>query len=64
VRFHRIGLLIRRGELKDQMTAQGRFARPDMTHHHIKSPAETDGELQLLQTTDMLGGLKEKFGLG
>ena len=46
------------------MTAQGRFARPDMTDHHIESPAETDGELQLLQTTDMLGGLKEKLGLG
>jgi hypothetical protein len=35
-----------------------------MTHNHIQAAAETDGELQLLKTTDVLGGLKEKLRLG
>jgi len=50
-------------ELPDQHARQGCLPRAHIPDDHVEPPAQADGDLQLLQAVDMLGGLEEELRL-
>jgi len=61
--LHIVPVFFRFGKTEDQLPAQGGFSRSHVAHDHVQTPAQTDGQFQLLQAGEMLGGRKEKLRL-